>query len=95
MQQKGKAIASMSVGIVATSISVISMILPFFWILAGILSSITAIICGIVAIVLSNHCLHSGRAIAGLVTGIVGCSIGGIVTIVCVLLICFFGFPLL
>lgn len=30
MQPKGKAIASMSVGIVATSISVIAMILPFF-----------------------------------------------------------------
>ena len=40
MQPKGKAIASMSVGIVATSISVIAMILPFFWMVAGILTGV-------------------------------------------------------
>lgn len=81
MQPKGKAIASMSVGIVATSISVIAMILPFFWMVAGILTGVIAVICGIIAIVLSNRSLHSGEPLAGLVTGIDGCSIGGIVVV--------------
>ena len=94
MQPKGKAIASMSVGIVATSISVIAMILPFFWMVAGILTGVIAGICGIIAIVLSNRSLHSGRAVAGLVTGIVGCSIGGIVVVLCSVLVYFFSFSL-
>ena len=95
MESKGKSIASMSVGIVASSISVLAMILPFFWIVAGMIAAAIAIVCGIVAIALSNRSMHCGQAVAGLVTGIVGCSIGGIVLTICTILVYFFEFSLI
>ena len=81
MKSKRKAIASMTIGIIATSFSILAMILPFFWLIAGIVAAIIAIACGIVAIVLSSSSVHCGQAIAGLVCGIVGCSVGGLVAL--------------
>lgn len=95
MESKGKSIASMSVGIISSSVCVLAMILPFFWIVAGMVAALIAIACGIVAIVLSNRSMHCGQAVAGLVTGIVGCSIGGIVLVICSILVYFFSFPLI
>ncbi len=94
MNSNKKAIASMTLGIISTSLSVVSIVLSFFWLISGIGFSIASITCGIIAIIFSNHSLHSGKAVAGLVTGIVGCSIGGIIFIICIVSNLFFSIPL-
>ncbi len=94
MNSNGKTIASMTSGIISTSLSVLSIVLSFFWLIFGITISIISIICGVIAITFSNHSLHSGKAIAGLVTGVVGSSIGSIVFITCLILNLVFTFPL-
>ena len=94
MKSKRKAIASMTIGIIATSFSILAMILPFFWLIAGIIVSVIAIVCGIVAIVLSSSSVHCGQAIAGLVCGIVGCSVGGLVVLAIMVLSYLFTLPL-
>lgn len=89
MENFSKAIASMSMGIVSCSFAIIAIVLSFFTVLYGGILTGMALALGILAIVFSCSSLHCGRAVAGLVTGIVGSSISG-VTLMFLMVICFF-----
>lgn len=80
--QTGKAIASMVLGIVSVSLSVLSAIVIFFLFVLGILIGAAAMICGIIAIVLGNRARPLGRAMAGFVLGIIGTSLSGSIMVI-------------
>ncbi|RHO19778.1 hypothetical protein [Amedibacterium intestinale] len=94
-KHRGLAIGSMTTGIVSTSISAVSLIVSFFFLLPGCIGAAISIACGIVAIALSNRSRPMGRAIAGIVLGIVGVSISGILLLINLILIFIFHFPML
>ena len=77
------AIASMVLGIVSVSFCVPAILFSFFRWLPGMLIVLVSLACGILAIVLRP----AGRAIAGLVLGIIGTSISGLL-LLCLLLLC-------
>ena len=73
-----KAITSMCLGIISCSLSLIGFICIFFHLFfSGCISSI-ALVLGIISIVFAASSLHCGRAVAGLVTGIIGTSLSGL-----------------
>lgn len=85
----GIAIASMVVGIVATSLSVFTMIIPFFSIFFGSVLASISLICGIVAIVFGANAKNqkpAGRAIAGFILGIIASSFSMITIITCLMI---------
>lgn len=82
----------MTVGIISTSLSVLAIILSFFFLLPGCISAALSIICGIIAIALGSRSLPYGRAVAGLVLGIIGVSISAILGIINIVLVIFFQF---
>lgn len=73
-----KAITSMVLGIIACSLSLVTIICAFFNLFFSSLIGAIALVLGIVSIVFAASSPHCGRAIAGLVTGIVGTSLAGI-----------------
>lgn len=87
-----KAIVSMTTGIISTSLSVLAIILSFFFLLPGGISALLSISCGIVAIVFSTRSRSYGRAIAGLILGIIGISISAILLLIHAVLVFFFQF---
>lgn len=86
----GKAIAAMVLGIISVSLSVLSAIVIFFLFSLGMLIAVSALICGIIAIVLGNKARPLGRAIAGFVLGIVGTSLTGSIMVIGILITMFF-----
>lgn len=82
------AIASMVLGIVSVSFCVPAILFSFFRWLPGMLIVLVSLACGILAIVMGARVLRpAGRAIAGLVLGIIGTSISGLL-LLCLLLLC-------
>ena len=84
------AIASMVLGIVSVSFCVPAILFSFFRWLPGMLIVLVSLACGILAIVMGARARvlrPAGRAIAGLVLGIIGTSISGLL-LLCLLLLC-------
>lgn len=73
-----KAITSMVLGIIACSLSFVAMICAFFHLFFSSVVGAIALASGIVSIVFAASSPHCGRAVAGLVTGIVGTSLAGV-----------------
>ena len=86
----GKAIASMVLGIVSVSFSVFAAIILFFLFVPAMIIATSALTCGILAIVLAGKAKGLGRAIAGLVLGIVGTSLTGCIMIIGIVIFFFF-----
>ncbi|MBS6179674.1 hypothetical protein MKC91_06285 [[Clostridium] innocuum] len=83
------AIASMVLGIVSVSLCVPAILLSFFWWLLGMITALASLTCGILAIVMSTRASAispAGRAVAGLILGIIGTSIAGLL-LLCLLLL--------
>lgn len=73
-----KAITSMCLGIISCSLAIIAMICAFFHLFASGIIAAIALVSGIISIVNAASSHHCGRAVAGLVTGIVGTSLNGL-----------------
>lgn len=92
-QNKGKAIASMVLGIVSNSMILLAIIVAFFWQMIGITIATGALICAIIAIVLSRHAVFentNGQGVAGFVLGITGASLSAVVIFISFIFITFF-----
>lgn len=77
-----KAITSMCLGIVSCSLAIVTMICAFFHLFASSVIGAIGLALGIISIIFAASSPHCGRAVAGLVTGIVGTSLTGLLILV-------------
>ena len=84
-----KAITSMCLGIISCSFALLAIIIAFFHLFISAIIALIGLTTGILSIIYASSSHHCGRAVAGLVTGIIGTSLSGL-TILANMVIGFF-----
>lgn len=77
-----KAVTSMCLGIISCSLAIVTIICAFFNLFISSMIGALGLTLGIVSIIFAASSPHCGRAVAGLVTGIVGTSLTGLLILV-------------